>query len=477
MVMVKPREITNKIILLAIANVLWGFIPWPASYLFETYSLFIVLFTRFFVGGMMLLIITFLLIARINRKIDKPEARINVHLLLDYLMERNGNFRNLPQWLYILIVSVFGFCASIVFFFMGLKLLGAIITSIGFLIGLFSVAIINWGLGKEGMSGFKVLYLITIITCAILLGIGNQLQNGANSSFNLSQISSLSIVITILYGITFAIFLITADQDRLSVKENKFRRKNPKYKTVRTIFKTSLIMIFAAIMLIPLIAIFQFIPSTPEVKMQFTLFFTQLPHWWEILANTNAIVLIFILTVIPFIIYYSLAMVWPKSSAFDMWAGVISILEPIINMIIGITVLEEQFPVSWLVIIIILMFIAIITKFLSETDAQVNAIVLVKLHSLDIKHSMVHAYNIHGVRRVELLLGTWDLSLWVQLPSQKAFIKMIHDDLISALDITNYKILNIVENNLDNSISDSFGIPSSVTDLLKEHKMGGNRHG
>ena len=65
----------------------------------------------------------------------------------------------------------------------------------------------------------------------------------------------------------------------------------------------------------------------------------------------------------------------------------------------------------------------------------------------------------------------------MQLPSQKAFLKLIHEELITALDIGHYEILNIVENNIDNSIQDSFGIPSSVTDMLKKHKHGDFQHG
>ncbi|MHA1562291.1 MAG: hypothetical protein ACTSPA_09230, partial [Promethearchaeota archaeon] len=181
--MASSSSVNKKIIILGFSNILWGFIPWPASNLFKNYSSLLIIFTRFmFMCFFLLLIVSFLLIIDRIKEKDKIK-RINLKKLFLYLKSRNIEFFKFPQWAYLLTVGIFGLNSMTILFFLALKTIGVITTSIGVLISLVIVTAINWGRGKEEMTKFKVLYLTTLIGATFILGYISQVYSeSANQS-------------------------------------------------------------------------------------------------------------------------------------------------------------------------------------------------------------------------------------------------------------------------------------------------------
>jgi drug/metabolite transporter (DMT)-like permease len=467
-------DLGKKFGLLLFANILWGFIPWPAAELFASYSLFIVVLLRFLEGGILLMVTAFIMTLYMNHKSNKERIIFGVKNFKDYLQAKNKDFFNAPQWLYLIIIALIGFNGMIVLFFIGLKMLGAIVTSIGFLIGLFVCTIINWGLGKEGMSNFKILYLFTLIVGAIILGLANQYQDSTGSSGGTNLISALSwegFLVTIFYGVTYAFFLVTSSTDRLTNSELHIKRIEPRYEVLRTCWKTGLIMIIAAVILIPQLWLLQLLPLPSNILLEINNFFFQLPNIGQLLFLPNTLLLTVVCTVSPFLLFYFLGVVWPKTSSFDLWAGILSIAEPMVNMILGITVLQEPFPITWLTVVMILMGIAIIMRYLSESETQVNAVLLVKLKFNHDREAMMYAYHMSGVKTVKFLLGDWDLMIVIQSNSQKSLNFLIGTELGKMPGLDQYKLLNILETNLDNTLTESWGITKiSLEDKNQNHK-------
>ena len=304
-----PGDLRKKFGLLLFVNILWGFIPWPAEELFANYSLFIVLFLRFLESGILLLITSLFLTTYMNKVNSKTNIHFGLKNLSEYLINKNKDFFNFPQWSYLIIVALIGFNGMIVLFFIGLKMLGAVVTSIGFLIGLFGCTILNWGLGKEGMSNFKILYLFTLIIGAAILGIASQFSGQTGNSGTNNLISALSFegfLITILYGICYAFFLITSSTDRMTNNELHLKRQEPLYEILRTCWKTGIIMLIATLLLIPQLWLLLQLNLPSDILTQCQGFFQQLPTIGSILFSPNVLILtiVWYLSTISFLLLF-----------------------------------------------------------------------------------------------------------------------------------------------------------------------------
>ena len=218
---------------------------------------------------------------------------------------------------YLLILAIIGVNGNVVLFFWGLKTIGAVITAIGFIIALILTASINWGLGKEEMTSFKFLYLITLFVAMIIIGLAGQ-STDPNSSQQI-VIDANALIITGSYGVALAFFLIASGADKKSQKEYEIQRLNKGYPFIRTIFKLGVLSIFAATTLIPILVIINHYISTPEIVDEVELFFIQFPNWWRVATNGSGLVLIFICTILTYIVFFWLAANWPKETSFDLW--------------------------------------------------------------------------------------------------------------------------------------------------------------
>ncbi|UYP46331.1 hypothetical protein NEF87_002616 [Candidatus Lokiarchaeum ossiferum] len=444
--MAKQNTTSQKIVLLSLCNVMWGLIPLPASKLFANYSTFLIIFARFLMMTIFTLgfILIFILYQQMHLKKKKKQS-IKIKEIVSYLASKNVEFFNFPQWLYLLFLAVFGMNLMTILFFWGLKSVGVIITSIGVIFSLVVVTAVNWGRGKEEMSPFKALYLITLIGATVILGIISQnQQSGENQQFSWNTIG-----IIIAYGLTLSFFVISSSKDKMSPKEFTLLRINKNYRLIRTFLKLGILSFFASLTFIPLQLIFGILPLGNEISGEISRFFSEVHLWWTISWTGNGIILILICTIAPYFLYYFLAANWPKHTSFDLWVGVLQLIEPIINLILGVTILEENFPISWLVVIIFLMGIAIVTRYLSETEAQIFALFLLKTKPNQNKEAMTIAYSFKAVRQVFSLIGNYDLMLDVQLHSSQALNKFIQQTILSLPGLIEYDMLIITNTEMD----------------------------
>ncbi len=444
----KKNTTSQKIILLSLCNLMWGFIPLPASNLFATYSTFLIIFARFVFMSIIILGFTgiFVLFQQLNaKKRNTPIPKVKD--MAKYLVSKNREFYNLPQWAYLLIVAIFGMNLMTILFFWGLKSVGAIITSIGVIFSLVVVTGVNWGLGKEEMSPFKFLYLATLIGATIILGIVSQNQPTEADR----QFSWQTIGVIIAYGLALSFFVISSSRDRMGSNEFAVMRLNKDYKLTRTFMKLGFISLFASITFLPMLLFFRILPLGEEMISDIGQFFSEIHLWWKIAWSFNGAVLIFICTIIPYFMYYFLASNWPKHTSFDLWVGVLQLIEPIINLILGVTLLDEYFPISWLIVIIFLMGIAIVTRYLSETEAQIFALFLIKVCPNEVKAARSTAYSFKAVKRVIATIGNYELMLDVQLHSSQALNKFIQKTILSLPGLIEYEMLIITGTEMDRS--------------------------
>jgi len=448
--MAEGNEITRKILLLSCSNLLWGLIPWPASVLFENYSSFLIIFTRFLMMSIIILCTVGIIILIDRNRHASAQSSFKMSQLWQYVRGKNVEFFNLPQWAYLLIIAILGLNSMTLLFFWGLKSIGAIVTSIGVILSLLIVTAINWGVGKESMSKFKALYLVTLIGAAIILGIVS--STSSDTAPQTGQFEWGSLIILITYSIALSFFVISSGRDKPATSEYLSIRNTAHYQLIRTFFKLGILSGFAVLSFIPMVYILSILPINPEIQAESILFFSQLPRWWEIVVNPHGLFLIIGCTIVPYFIFYVLAVNWPKHTSFDLWVGVLQLSEPIINIILGITVLEEDFPLSWLMIIIFLMLIAVLTRYLSETETTIFAIFLLKINFQAKLPVMKKAFTFKAVKQIQSLTGEHDLLLDTQFHSAKHFNRFIQKQLIPLTGLEKYELLMITGQELDRNI-------------------------
>lgn len=441
------NEVTRKILLLSCCNILWGLIPWPAYQLFNEYSSFTIIFSRFLImTGVMLFIAIFLLI---KHKIEKKNnTQIKFRHIFSYLQRHNPEFFQISQWLYLLLVSIFGLNLMTILFFYCLKTIGAITTAIGVIISLILVTGIKWGMGKEEISGFKIIYIATLVIASVILGVTSN-QNASQGSFSMK-----SFVSVLIYGIVLSFFVISSGMDRMDIQEYTILKKEPQYKIFRVFLKLGILSLFSILTFIPLLLIVRLTIPDAFIQNEITRFFIELPQIGDIIGSINGMALILGCTILPYTLYYFLSTSWPKSTSFDLWVGVLQLIEPIINLILGITVLGENFPFSWLLVIIFFMMIAIFTKYVSETQAQINVILLLKIQSQFHFEAMKYLYALKSAREIRSLIGEFDLMVEMQLNTSTSLNRLIQEKILYIPGIKTYEISLITNQNIDRTTPD-----------------------
>ncbi len=441
-------DIGRKIVCLASSNILWGLIPLASFALLESYSSFVVVFLRF-VSMALILFISVLLIIFIEKRFSSSPKKISLRDLGRYLISKNQAFLSLPQWAYLLILSIFGLCFLTIFYFIGLKYLGAVITSIGIMFSLVASTLINWGLGREQLSGFKQLYLFTMLGAVMILAF---VSKPLNSSLNSNISGSLKFIIIFLFGAASTFFIVSGSTDKIADIEIPLIRKYPNYQIIRTLFKLSILSGFSAIFILIILIPLQFIPLPSFLTDEISLFWSQLSEVGILFQSSNIYLLIFGFTIAPYIIYYYFASTWPKNSSFDLWAGVLQLLEPIVTMIVGLVFLDEKIPVSWLLTIIFLLAIAILMKYLSETQAEIFALFFLRIPPQSRKEISKKIFQFSEVKEISSLIGEFDLLLYTQFSTSKSLNSFLHNTIQSFEGIEDYRMQIITDFVMDRSL-------------------------
>jgi DNA-binding Lrp family transcriptional regulator len=455
--------VTRKLLSLLAVNLLWGLIPWPAAALFGVYSSFFIVFSRFVFSAIVLFAATAILSAWWNRT---GAERITGGTFLRYLLAKNGDFFGLPQWLYLLLIAVIGFNGQIILFFYCLKTLGAIATSIGFVLALLIAAVVNWGAGKEGMSPFKLLYLATLFLATLILGAMSP-ATAPSGSLGFGNLALL-----LVFGATYGFFFVTSSADRMSPGEYRLIRAAPRWVLVRTIFKISVIFLIASVTLPPLMVALHWADLRADLTAEAARFLRECPDWWRLGVSANGIVLIVFCTIVPTLWFYALGTSWPKQSSFDLWAGVLAMTEPMMNMVLGLFVLHEAFPLPWLLVAMALMAISILTRYLSETESQVSGVAIIDARFDRGRALMERLYALRPVRRVTSLLGAHDLMVETLCASPREWGEAIRE-LAYAPGLASYQALMLTRVELDRGAPDRHKGNSAKIRNARRHAAGG----
>ncbi|TFF90409.1 MAG: hypothetical protein EU548_03195 [Promethearchaeota archaeon] len=106
-------------------------------------------------------------------------------------------------------------------------------------------------------------------------------------------------------------------------------------------------------------------------------------------------------------------------------------------------IVNESFPIEFLIIIIFLLTISILLRYAHETNNKVNAIILLNKKQGLLPNLALELLKIEGICCVDSLLGTHDLMLNVKTNSIKDIYYIINTEIKKFEGIEDIEILFI----------------------------------
>ena len=134
------------------ANILWSLIPVIVFGLFNEISIIMIIFLRFFVSGVILLLLAVLFVL-INNKFT-PNETISLKKLFKFVFSKNEGFYNMRNIAYFAILGFFGIIIQLIFFFLALKTTTISLTMIGFQFAVIVIAFYEHGAQSEKLDIF-----------------------------------------------------------------------------------------------------------------------------------------------------------------------------------------------------------------------------------------------------------------------------------------------------------------------------------
>ncbi|MBY9006098.1 MAG: EamA family transporter [Candidatus Lokiarchaeota archaeon] len=421
-----------------LANFFWSIVPILASDLFRFTSIIMVAFQRFFISGIFLFFLA-LFLAIYNNKHKKRE-KIPIGQLLRLVLEKNEDFSNFRFFMYFLLLGFFGIILHIFGYFFALKLTSISFALVGFQLSIIIIAFYEHGVRLENLDIFKTLYLVILIFCVIIISY-IKFQDPSQTYISSSIIGWIYIV---LFAVCVSFLHIGISKDTYTSKEVNLINKNKDFKIIRMLIKLSLIFILGFIPLIPFMLIFYFFPIELNLHNEIVLFFSEFSNFFNILFDWRMVLLIVFSTIIPYTLMFISNVNWsPYNLTYSQWISILTIIEPIFSLILGIIFIGEYFPLEFLIIVTFLLIISILLRYAHETKNKVNAYILLNLRQGLLDSIPIQLLKLSGVCCVQSLIGTHDLLLNIKTNSIKDIYKLINKEIRKIDGIENLDILFI----------------------------------
>ncbi|MFX0074769.1 MAG: EamA family transporter [Candidatus Hermodarchaeota archaeon] len=420
-------KITNKYIFNIIAaNLLWSFIPIVATGLFNDISILTIIFLRFLIAGVFLLIISILFVVLHNYLI--PEKRIPLKELFINLRHKNRRFYNLRTYNYYFLIGFFGIILHILFYFLALKTTSIPFAMVGMLMTIIFIAVYEKGVNYEKFDIFRILFIM-MLTFSIIIIVFVSIQ-GANLSG--TPIEARGFIYLVLYAITGSFLYISIERDSFSKKELKNINLTKYYKIPRALIKMSIAFITGVIILIPISYVFTLLPLETDITSEMDTFLNDLNGLGTIMIRWEIIYLIIFATILPYFLIFLANVNWKSTNlTYSQWSSILGLIDPISTLIFSVILVKAFFPHEYLIIVIVLLVITIVFRYAHEIKNIVHAVVFLKLKKGFLKSFSLKILKFYGVRYVDTLVGRYDLMLYIKLNSFRDFNYLINRKLKS----------------------------------------------
>lgn len=425
------RQIAN----IVVANLLWAFIPILVSRLFESISLIMIVFLRFFISGIVLFALGFVF-AYYNNHYTSNE-KIILKALLKFTVNKNKALYNIRNIYYLSILGFVGIILHIIFYFLSLKTTSIGFTMIGFQLSIIMVAFYEHGVKSERLDVFKFLYILMLVfSMGIIMYVKMRQPSG--------PISLMGILYMVLFAVCVSFLQTGISKDSYSKDELTAINKNNEYKIIRLLFKLSFVFLLGIALMFPFVIILYLIPIHTGLESDIALFFKQLPLMFQIMSRWEVLFLIFFSTIATYLLIFFASVNWnPYNLTYSQWNSILTIIEPIGGIIFGVLFINEYFPIEFLVIVLFLLAFSIILRYAHESRNMINACILIEHWPGILNNLALKMLKIDGVYSVQSLIGSHDLLLKVKTNSIKDLYYLKNVKIKSIEGIRNIQILFI----------------------------------
>lgn len=401
---------------LVIANLLWSFIPIVVMGLFSEISILTIIFLRFFISGIFLFVIAISLVL-VNNYLNE-EKKISLKELFLNLKHKNRRFYRIRQYNYNFLIGFFGIILHILFYFLALKRTSIPFAMIGMLMTIIFISLYEKGVNYEKFDIFRILFII-MLTFSILIIAFVSLQGAEIKG---DPIDLLGFIYLVLYSITGSFLYISIDRDSFSKKELINININKYYKTPRALIKMAISFISGVVLLITAAILIAFLPFETDITQEAIAFFNELRFIFLILGRWEIIYLIIFATILPYLLIFLARVNWKTTNlAYSQWSSILGLIDPISTLIFSVLIVNEFFPLGYLIIVIVFLVITIVLRYAHEVKNIVQAKIMLRIKKGSLKLIPIKILKFYGVREIESLIGRYDLMLHVKVNSFKDF--------------------------------------------------------
>ena len=119
------------------------------------------------------------------------------------------------------------------------------------------------------------------------------------------------------------------------------------------------------------------------------------------------------------------------------------------TLIFSVILVNEFFPIEYLMIVIALLVITIVFRYAHEVKNVVHAYIFLKIKKGFLKILSLKILKFYGVRQIDSLIGDYDLLLHIKLNSFKDFNNLVNRKLKSIEGILDLEVqfINKIEKN------------------------------
>ncbi len=409
---------------LVIANLLWSFIPIVVMGLFSEISILTIIFLRFFISGIVLFVIAILLVL-VNNYLNK-ENKISLKELFLNLRHKNKRFYRIRQYNYYFLIGFFGIILHILFFFLALKKTSIPFVMIGMLMTIIFISFYEKGVNYEKFDTFRVLFIVMLFFSILIITFVS--LQGAEIKGD--PIELLGFIYLVLYSITGSFLYISIDRDSFSKKELIDININRYYKIPRALIKMAIAFISGVILLILASILITLLPFETDITQEANAFFNELQFIFVILGRWEIIYLIIFATILPYLLIFLAKVNWKTTIlTYSQWSSILGLIDPMSTLIFSVILVNEFFPHGYLIIVIVFLVITIVLRYAHEVRNIVQAKILLKIKNGSLKLMPIKILKYYGVRKIESLIGRYDLMLHVKVNSFKDFHYLINRKL------------------------------------------------
>jgi len=297
---------------------------------------------------------------------------------------------------------------------------------IGMLMTIIFISIYEKGVNYEKFDTFRVLFIV-MLSFSILIITFVSLQGAEIKG---DPIELLGFIYLVLYSITGSFLYISIDRDSFSKKELIDININKYYKIPRALIKMAIAFISGVILLILASILITLLPFETDITQEANAFFNELQFIFVILGRWEIIYLIIFATILPYLLIFLAKVNWKtKILTYSQWSSILGLIDPMSTLIFSVIIVNEFFPHGYLIIVIVFLVITIVLRYAHEVRNIVQAKILLKVKNGSLKLMPIKILKYYGVRKIESLIGRYDLMLHVKVNSFKDFHYLINRKL------------------------------------------------